>query len=436
METQVSELCMKKFVSVYSSWECISELTLYDILSVVAADRASKTDDEQDDDGERLVTLKRSVNNDAEAPCVLYLQCAPQGGGIISIEIISEGRTIEVYAGEEYCGTSRGEKGGSVQDNSKNEMVTLCKKYLNLESPTVACELKLLSIGGKKEVIISKIKLGMTTVSVKIPKGLSSFGTNIDLDRVQSMMQSMGTKLSPGAENLMNMVQMQQKQNQIALGGFLHSVLGGRKCKSKHTLMTTAQSTDEAPCISCLEDNLKSQSASHDLNSLIHSHPQSAGTSVELGFSNELGSIKQDLLPADDLKATMFSFLSKQAKEFHNSSGSEMLPFLQNLSSQVNQLRLEDKIKNSENPTIAECPSVKDLWKEPPSCFYFEKIISKQMDLMEKRLMDYIDLRFNKLQDHLDAKLLVVTDLLENSASLKVTKRSYDSGEIFENGEL
>lgn len=40
-------------------------------------------------------------------------------------------------------------------------------------------------------------------------------GTGIDLHRVQAMMQEMGTTLSPGAQNLMEMVQFQQKVSSL-----------------------------------------------------------------------------------------------------------------------------------------------------------------------------------------------------------------------------
>ena len=36
-------------------------------------------------------------------------------------------------------------------------------------------------------------------------------GQSIDMERVQSMVQEMGTSLSPGAQSLMDMVQIQQK---------------------------------------------------------------------------------------------------------------------------------------------------------------------------------------------------------------------------------
>lgn len=63
--------------------------------------------------------LKRSLNSDQdENPCFLYLRCDPNGGEeIVSIGILSSARNMEVYLGEEYCGTSRGKNVCSDLDN-------------------------------------------------------------------------------------------------------------------------------------------------------------------------------------------------------------------------------------------------------------------------------------------------------------------------------
>ena len=62
--------------------------------------------------------LKRNLNNQDENFCFLYLRCDPHGGEeIISIGILSSARNMEVYLGEEYCGTSRGKNVCNVLDN-------------------------------------------------------------------------------------------------------------------------------------------------------------------------------------------------------------------------------------------------------------------------------------------------------------------------------
>lgn len=65
-----------------------------------------------------LVILKRSLNSQDENPCFLYLRCEPNGGEeIVSVGVLSSARNMEVYLGEEYCGTSRGENVCNVLDN-------------------------------------------------------------------------------------------------------------------------------------------------------------------------------------------------------------------------------------------------------------------------------------------------------------------------------
>ncbi|XP_042636342.1 ATPase PAAT [Orycteropus afer afer] len=93
--------------------------------------------------GQELVNLKRILNNQDENPCFLYLACDPNGGEEIdSIGVLSSARNMEVYLGEEYCGTSRGKTVCTVLDNSGHEII-LYKKYLKLESSTQACKVKM-----------------------------------------------------------------------------------------------------------------------------------------------------------------------------------------------------------------------------------------------------------------------------------------------------
>lgn len=65
-----------------------------------------------------LVILKRNLNSQDGNPCFLYLRCDPSGGEeIVSVGILSSARNMEVYLGEEYCGTSRGKNICNVLDN-------------------------------------------------------------------------------------------------------------------------------------------------------------------------------------------------------------------------------------------------------------------------------------------------------------------------------
>lgn len=65
-----------------------------------------------------LVNLKSSLSPRDENPCFLYLKCGPNGGEeILSVGILSSARNMEVYVGEEYCGTSRGKNVCTVLDD-------------------------------------------------------------------------------------------------------------------------------------------------------------------------------------------------------------------------------------------------------------------------------------------------------------------------------
>lgn len=65
-----------------------------------------------------LVSLKSSLSPRDENPCFLYLKCGPNDcEEILSVGILSSARNMEVYLGEEYCGTSRGKNVYTVPDD-------------------------------------------------------------------------------------------------------------------------------------------------------------------------------------------------------------------------------------------------------------------------------------------------------------------------------
>lgn len=73
--------------------------------------------------------------------------------------------------------------------------------------------------------------------------------------------------------------------------------------------------------------------------------------------------------------------------------------------------------------------------EQQPICSYLEKMISKNMDLMEKKLMDYIDRQIQALQAHIDNKMVLLMDLVQNSQPNKISQARYDSNGGFSNGE-
>ena len=70
-------------------------------------------------------------------------------------------------------------------------------------------------------------------------------------------------------------------------------------------------------------------------------------------------------------------------------------------------------------------------------CSYLEKILTKNLELLEKKLVDYIDQRIDQLQEHMDRKVALLLDLLQTPSSPPPgpALRQCDSGERLSNGE-
>lgn len=77
-------------------------------------------------------------------------------------------------------------------------------------SPQPSLFIQLLSLGGRTRVGVSRIVLGLKTADAQGGPPPAP-GPGIDLCRVQAMVGSMGTALSPGAQSLMDLVQFQQQ---------------------------------------------------------------------------------------------------------------------------------------------------------------------------------------------------------------------------------
>ncbi|XP_058400176.1 ATPase PAAT-like [Diceros bicornis minor] len=389
--------------------------------------------------GRGLVILRSSLNGRDEKPCFLYLRCDPGGGEeIVSVGVLSSARNMEVYSGDEYWGTGRGEHVCSVRDDSEHEII-LYKKYLKLESSTHACKIKLLSFGEKQCVFISKVVVHLKLVSVNSSTNSSALGSKIDLERVQTIMESMGSKLSPGAQQLMNMVRFQQ-QNCIPIGDQLQLVLGNTGYKRIIDLQSSSTSGACGKSSSTpfpFRTGSTSGNMTKNLKAYItkSTQPPGGGNITNL---KECKIVPQNhSLLENDFKDAVSSFLSKKASDSSSIPNSELLPFLQNLCSKVNHLRVGPNTKCPENITKPSEGIVGVAMEEQPVCSYLEKVLSKNMELMEKKLMDYIDQQMYKLQEHIDNKIALLMDLLQNpnSPPTGMPLRHYDSGERLSNGE-
>ncbi|XP_009071153.1 PREDICTED: uncharacterized protein C10orf88 homolog, partial [Acanthisitta chloris] len=305
------------------------------------------------------------------------------------------------------------ESRGAERAPGETEEVTLYHKYLKFECPAASCRIKLLS-----------------------------FGSSIDLDRVQTIMESMGSKLSPGAQQLMDMVRCQQKNN-LPLGDKL-SWIFGKSCelggeqgidglRSAALQPSPSQSASEPLPVQnhlASETGCKDLKANHDLNT---EAPGGGNTSDSEGLTTQQNAAGL----RNYLKAMGSLHVQEQASETPNVANPQvLLPFLQNLCTQVNHLRLKDGERHFGKNAVAKEEGIQSVGVEQqPICSYLEKIISKNMELMEKKLMDYIDHQIQALQAHLDNKMVLLMDLVQNSKPNKISQAHYDSNEGFSNGE-
>ncbi|XP_062959441.1 ATPase PAAT-like isoform X1 [Cynocephalus volans] len=122
METGTEDWGLTRRPTLASSWEAACGALTQSLLLSRAGLGAPDFDWEEllapPAPGQDLVILKRSLSSQDENPCFLYLRCDPKGGEeIVSIGILSSARNMEVYLGEEYCGTCRGKNVCTVLDN-------------------------------------------------------------------------------------------------------------------------------------------------------------------------------------------------------------------------------------------------------------------------------------------------------------------------------
>uniref|UniRef100_A0A6J0UUN3 ATPase PAAT isoform X2 n=1 Tax=Pogona vitticeps TaxID=103695 RepID=A0A6J0UUN3_9SAUR len=407
-------------ISAACSWECRTDLA--SVLRLVPEGELGAWEAVgPPQNGEDSVVLEGRLNNDSIAPCLLYLHCDAHGSEeIIGLGVVSEARNMEVYIGEEYCRTAKGEKIFTTEHDSKNNPIMLYKKYLKLDCSTASCKIKLLSIGEKQRVLISKILVQVKTVTMKSVSDFAALGSGIDIRKVQTIVESVGSKLSPGAQQLMDMVRFQQK-NGHAYGEKLQNIFGrnGYMLGSNHTVDGSKEVTDlgglghlhNGP--SLLKATLMAEKVAEDMNINRNRQVPSTGNISECpGLHAPKPS---DIVSQNDFRGLVSSFLQEQGNENPDiPNGTRLLPLLQTVCGQVNRLRLDERNKHCENNSVSEdCIHTVGL-EQQPVYMYLEKLISKNMELMEKRLMDYIDVRMQKLQEHVDNKIAAVKDLVQD----------------------
>ncbi|XP_008825481.1 uncharacterized protein C10orf88 homolog [Nannospalax galili] len=438
METRTEDPGPTRGLTLTSSWDAACGALARSLLPIWAGLGGPDSDWERllapPAPGQELVNLKSSPGPGGESPCFLYLRSGPNGGEeILSVGVLSSARNMEVYLGEEYCGTSRGKNVCTVLDDSEHEEILLYKKYLKLQSSTHACKIKLLSFGEKQSVFISKVVVHVRPSSASPSPNPPTLGSRIDLDNIQTIMESMGSKLSPGAQQLMNMVRFQQ-QNCIPTGEQLPSLWATTGHKHMVALQPSPKGVSDKPSSTPFpfRTGLTSSDVTENLKTFL-------GKSTEPPAEGNITNHECKMVPENHslLKSATSSFLPKKASDNSNIPNSELLPFLQNLCSQVNHLRVGHNARWQQNISRPQEGVVSVAMEEQPICSYLEKVLSKNMELMEKKLMDYIDQRIYNLREHIDAKIALLVDLLQNpnSPPSGMALRHYDSRERLSNGE-
>lgn len=333
------------------------------------------------------------------SPCVLTLRCSSCSPAAISrLLVISEARTMEVYSQTgEYCGTVRGERDDSVQTDS-SDRGPFYKKQLILEHPSSACDVKLLSLGSRSSVLVCRVIAGLQPL-----QPCTARGPGIDMQQVQCLVEEMGTSLSPGAQNLMDMVHFQQKNQTSSLGGFLPLLMGGG------VFSALAQGANISPA--AVRDQPLPADSTPPVGSI---RPAGEASPPQNGVMSDSSSVSSPDLPpsAVNTKNTMSSenggpvshaqlaemmshFLKGQGPGEAMSSGPELLPVLQSLCGQVTKLRLDDAAALAEKEKVMR----NGAWE-------LDSAMERRLEEMERRLKEHVDRRLDALEQKLEKALL------------------------------
>ncbi|XP_078146900.1 ATPase PAAT [Centroberyx gerrardi] len=338
------------------------------------------------DESDRAVLLEQTEEG---SPCILTLRCSPAPSdppappaAISSLLVVSEARTMEVYNQTgDYCGTGRGEREEAQTDSA--DRGPFYRKQLILDPPSSCCEVKLLSLGGRSSVLVCRIVLGL-----RPPCPGPAPGPGIDLQRVQSLVEEMGSSLSPGAQSLMDMVQFQQQNQAGALSGFLPLLMGGGASSvlsraADRNGPRPAQLRPPAAARPAQDGALRSDESGADSSP---PGPKLTGLDTEKTVNSE----RSGPVSHAQLAQMMSHFLNGQGRGQALSPAPELLPMLQSVCGQVTQLRLDDAEERSRSNGAWELDSA----------------MERRLEQMEQRLKEHIDRRLDALEQKLETALL------------------------------
>ncbi|XP_018522149.1 ATPase PAAT isoform X1 [Lates calcarifer] len=339
------------------------------------------------------------------SPCVLTVNCSPNAPAAISrLLVISEARTMELYNQMgEYCGTVRGDREESIQPDSEDRG-PFFRKQLILEHPSSACEVKLLSLAGRSSVLVCRVMVGLQPL-----QPCPARGPGIDMQQVQCLVEEMGTNLSPGAQNLMDMVHFQQKNQTSSLGGFLPLLMGGGAFSllaqganispaAASNQPQPAESTPPVGFISPVDEAPPAQNGAMS-NGSTASSPDC--TLSDVNTKNSVSSDSGGPVSHAQLAEMMSHFLKGQGHGQVLSSGPELLPMLQSVCGQVTQLRLDDAAAAAEKENKLRNGS----WE-------LDSAMERRLEEMERRLKEHVDRRLDALEQKLEKALLSALPLV------------------------
>ncbi|XP_040922341.1 ATPase PAAT isoform X2 [Toxotes jaculatrix] len=339
------------------------------------------------------------------SPCVLTVHCSPSSPAAITrLLVISEARTMELYNQTgEYCGTVRGKRDDNIQPDGEDRG-PFYRKQLVLEHPSSACEVKLLSLAGKSSVLVCRVIVGLQPLQ---PSPVC--GPGIDMQQVQCLVEEMGKSLSPGAQNLMDMVQFQQKNQTSSLGGFLpllmgsgaFSVLARGANVSAAAVSNRTQSAESTPPVDFTSPADEAPQAQNGAmsNGSTSSSPDCLVSGVNT--KNTVSSDSRGTVSHAQLAEMMSQLLKGQGHGQALSSGPELLPMLQSVCGQVTQLRLDDAAAAAEKEKKMRNGS----WE-------LDSAMERRLEEMERRLKEHVDRRLDALEQKLEKALLSALPLV------------------------
>ncbi|XP_003961137.2 ATPase PAAT isoform X2 [Takifugu rubripes] len=395
-----------------SAWICPSQgPNLADILlSVHASDENSNEQFiHSEEDQTNSVSPVLVERTEEGSTCILALCCSPSSNAAISrLLVVSEARNMEIYNQTgEYCGTARGERVTFVLSDI-SDRGPFYKKQLILDQPSPACEVKLLSLAGRNSVLVRRVIVGLQQIGPG-----PALGPGIDMKQVQSLVNEMGTSLSPGAQNLMDMVQFQQQNQTGSLGGFLPLLMGGG------VLSGPAQKDRISPeAFHPQPQPEHSRAAAVSITAPDETGPTQNGE-VSVGSSDLLSHLidpekktnSQSRYPVSpaQISEMMSHLLKQQGCQQTLAAAGELLPALKSVCGQVSKLRLDN------GAVETETRMTNGTWE-------LDSTMERRLEEMERRLKEHVDRRLDALEQKLERTLLrVLPQFVLNQGSMSST---------------